>query len=649
MNKSALKTYAQSARKDFIAAVTAQASLYGISKEGFATVKESGEFILIEGRPFPRSDLHAYGLLKDKIQKQGFEASMEEAAYSWFNRLVAIRFMELHGYFDHGLRVLSHPDPEKSIPEILEKAELLDWSRLDKQKVLSLKLEGTKDAELYRYLLLEQCHQLHEAMPFLFEFVGGATELLLSENLLHTDSNIRKMIREVDASDWQEVEIVGWLYQYYISEKKDAVIGKVVKSEDIPAATQLFTPKWIVQYLVQNTLGSQWMATYPQSGLKAKMTYYIPPGDQTPEVQAEMDCSTPKSLNPEELTLLDPACGSGHILVEAYDLFREIYLERGYLKKEIPTLILEKNLFGLEIDERAAQLAGFALMMKAREDDRQIFTRRVIPKILCFSESGGIHLELLGEPTSPSPFESGDLLPEINAQPLLGSRPSSSTKSPLPTELKELVGLFAHAKTFGSLITIPDSLTQALPILRQWAEVRNAEDGQDLFISEQLERILKLIEQAEYLSRKYDAVVANPPYMGSKGMNPLLSTWAKEVFPDSKSDLFAMFIERGLEMILKNGYSGMVTMQSWMFLSSYEKLREKLLDHATIECMAHMANMVMGIAFGTSATIWRNSYIKEYKGAFCFVEYEDMDSDNKPKQFPPLNERNLQAARRVGK
>ena len=244
---------------------------------------------------------------------------MEAMAYTWFNRFAAIRFMELHGYLDHGYRVLSHPDPEKTTPEILEHAEHVDLPGLNQTTVIDLKLDGTREAELYRLLLMAQCNALHAAMPFLFERIDDETELLLPDNLLHSDSLIRKLVNGIDEEDWQEVEIIGWLYQFYISEKKDQVIGKVVKSEDIPAATQLFTPNWIVKYLVQNSLGRQWIATYPDSPLKQQMAYYIEPAEQTPEVQTQLKAITPESLNPEELTLLDPACGLGHILVEAYD------------------------------------------------------------------------------------------------------------------------------------------------------------------------------------------------------------------------------------------------------------------------------------------------------------------------------------------
>ena len=270
--------------------------------------------------------------LEERIRRDGFEQVMEEMAYTWFNRFAAIRYMELHGYLDHGYRVLSHPEG-KDQPEILEHAADVDLPGLDRQKAVELKLDGSKDEELYRLLLKAQCNALHQAMPFLFERIGDETELLLPANLLHTDSLIRQLVEGIDESAWGQIEIIGWLYQFYISEKKGQVIGKVVASEDIPAATQLFTPNWIVKYLVQNSLGAQWLATYPHSSIRGQMEYYIEPAEQTEEVKAQLAAITPGTLNPEALTLIDPACGSGHILVEAYDLFKAIYLERGYQKR----------------------------------------------------------------------------------------------------------------------------------------------------------------------------------------------------------------------------------------------------------------------------------------------------------------------------
>ena len=308
-------------------------------------------------------------------------------------------------------------------------------------------------------------------MPFLFERIDDETELLLPDNLLHSDSLIRKLVGEIDEEDWQEVEIIGWLYQFYISEKKDEVIGKVVASEDIPAATQLFTPNWIVKYLVQNTLGRQWLATYPQSALRQQMEYYIEPAEQTPEVQEQLKAITPTSLNPEELTLLDPACGSGHILVEAYDLFKAIYQERGYRAKDIPALILQKNLFGLEIDDRAAQLAAFALMMKARADDRRIFDSEAKPNVLAFQDSQGLNAaditHAFNSPTNEADVPSEYLLEEIEEGNvgLFSKKLQADKDHDLQADIVYLLELFENAKTFGSLLRLPSELAQKLPAI----------------------------------------------------------------------------------------------------------------------------------------------------------------------------------------
>ena len=336
---------------------------------------------------------------------------------------------------------------------------------------------------------------------------GDETELLLPANLLHTDSLIHRMVESIDESAWGQIEIIGWLYQFYISEKKDQVIGNVVASEDIPAATQLFTPNWIVKYLVQNSLGAQWLATYPHSQLSGKMEYYIKPAEQTDEVKVQLAAITPGTLNPEVLTLIDPASGSGHILVEAYDLFKAIYLERGYRQRDVAQLILEKNLFGLDIDGRAAQLTGFALMMKGRADDRRLFERGVELNVRPLLDSKGFDAERLAQSMKLADYKLAD------------------------SDLTELEQLFEHASTFGSLIQVPEGLAAKLPPLKQLSEATS----QDLFVSDALTHLAVLVRQAEMLATQYDAVVANPPYMGSKGMNALVKKFAKDHFPDAKS------------------------------------------------------------------------------------------------------------------
>ena len=426
-------------------------------------------------------------------------------------------------------------------------------------------------------------------MPFLFEKIDDETELLLPDNLLHSDSLIRKLVSEIDEEDWKEVEIIGWLYQFYISEKKDEVIGKVVASEDIPAATQLFTPNWIVKYLVQNTLGRQWLATYPHSSLRQQMQYYIEPAEQTPEVQEQLKAITPTSLNPEELTLLDPACGSGHILVEAYDLFKAIYQERGYRAKDIPALILQKNLFGLEIDDRAAQLAAFALMMKGRADDRRIFESAVKPNILAFESSQGINAaditHALNSPINEEEMPPSEyLFEEIENEktPLFSKRALAEKGHVSQGDIASLLALFENSRTFGSLIQVPPRLAAKLPeIERRLNEVLKHGD----LTHAPAHVIEPLLRQAQFLARTYNAVAANPPYMGSKGMNKSLKDHATTNYPDGKTDLFVVFTQRMGQMISCAGFIGVMTPFTWMFIRSYEGFRNWLLKEFTLHSL----------------------------------------------------------------
>ena len=591
MNRNTLEAYAQKARRDFIAAVTGRAAFYGLTANNIEPIVEQGDVTMIGTHAFPRNVAEPRKRLEERIQQDGFAQVMEAIAYTWFNRFAAIRYMELHGYLDHGYRVLSHPEG-RPYPEILEHAADVDLPGLDQERAVELKLDGSKDEELYRLLLKAQCNALHQAMPFLFERIGDETELLLPANLLHTGSLIHQMVESIDEGAWGQIEIIGWLYQFYISEKKDQVIGNVVASEDIPAATQLFTPNWIVRYLVQNSLGAQWLATYPDSQLSEKMEYYIKPAEQTDEVKAQLAAIIPSTLNPEALTLIDPASGSGHILVEAYDLFKAIYLERGYRQRDVAQLILEKNLFGLDIDGRAAQLTGFALMMKGRADDRRLFERGVELNVRPLLDSKGFDAERLAQSVKLPDYGLAD------------------------SDLTELKQLFEHASTFGSLIQVPEELAAKLPALKQLSEARS----QDLFVSDALTHLAALVRQAEMLAAQYDAVVANPPYMGSGAMNALIKKFAKDHFPDVKSDLFACFIERGFTLAKDAGHNAMVTMQSWMFLSSFEKMREWMLREKTIKTMAHLGARAFGSISGevvqTTACVLQNRSPQGYKPVF---------------------------------
>ncbi|MET4162892.1 type II restriction/modification system DNA methylase subunit YeeA [Marinobacterium sp. MBR-111] len=588
MNTANIKKYAPKARQDFIAAMTKQAALYGVTAKGCESMEIRGDLALIGSRTFTNSISRARDALVKRIEQVGFAQTMEQAAYSWFNRLCAIRYMEIHGYLDHGRRVLSTASGEAGTPQILDDCLDIELSGLDKAKVADLKLDGTQDEALYRELLLAQCHALHEAMPFLFEELDDSTELLLPDNLTKTDSLIRALVSAIPEEDWQDVEIIGWLYQFYISEKKDQVIGKVVKSEDIPAATQLFTPNWIVQYLVQNSVGRQWLQTYPDSPLKDQMPYYIAPGEQPVEVQAQLDAVTPESIDPESIKVLDPACGSGHILVEAYKLLKSIYEERGYRTRDIPRLILNHNLFGLDIDDRAGQLAGFALMMLARQDDRRLFSRvasgDVNLNVLSLQETGHLNLNQLWRS-----LNLGGEWQQGSSQSLFESEQAdlSSIKADNRYQLLErTLARFTEAKTFGSLIEVPAEDAEPLKeLLDELTQLANEGDSMQKPAALQL---LPYVQQAWVLSQRYDAVIANPPYMGSKGMNSQLKKWASKNYPSSKADLFSIFLEHAFQLLKSNGLNAQVNMQSWMFLSSFEKLRRYILDKYSIISLCHI-------------------------------------------------------------
>lgn len=599
MNKAALKKYAPQARLDFIAAVTRRAELLGLNPKKPATVERQGDALLINGKPFPARFAQMRSSLESWIREQGFPQVMESMAYTWFNRFVAIRYMELHDYLDHGYRVLSHPDNRESghtQPQILENIAELDLPGFNKAAALELKLAGNKDEDLYREVLLAQCHALHTAMPFLFESLDDATELLLPDGLLRTDSILAALVTKIDESDWQEVEIIGWLYQFYISEKKDQVIGKVVKSEDIPAATQLFTPNWIVKYLVQNSLGRLWLMANPNSTLASKWDYYIKPAEQTPEVNARLDAliqarisEDGSTLNPESLTLLDPACGSGHILVEAYDLLRDIYLERGYRRQDIPRLILEKNLFGLDIDDRAAQLAGFALLMKARTDDRRLFGQPPALNVMALQETASVSLAEL--------YDSLDV-----------------TQTQF-TSIAHLVENFREAKSFGSLIQIPCECTNELTGLKAYIS-RVIELG-DLLARDAAEIVSMLLRQTEFLSRTYDSVVVNPPYLGSRAMPFHLKSFVNNRFPNAKTDVFASFITRATELGRESSQIACITPYVWMFLSSYEQLRRGLVELSSLTSLVRLEyNAFEPACVPVCAFTFNKTHVSEFRGKF---------------------------------
>lgn len=565
MNKANLKSYAPKARLDFIKAVTERANVLGISAAVVVPAEVRGDVALIDGREWPSKVAGQRDELIARINRHGFEQTMDEVAYTWFNRFAALRYMEIHDYLGHGWRVLSSRNG--GLPEILRHASEVTLPGLNADRACEMQLAGNQDNELYKLLLVAQCNELSRVMPFLFERIDDETELLLPENLLRTDSILAKLVGQVPEEDWQEIEVIGWLYQFYISEKKDQVIGKVVKSEDIPAATQLFTPNWIVQYLVQNSVGRLWLRANPTSMLARQWPYYIQPAEQTPEVQVQLDeliqtriREDGETLNPETITVLDPACGSGHILVVAYDVLKAIYLERGYQPRSIPRLILEKNLFGLDIDDRAAQLAAFALLMKARADDRRLFNDPINLNVLSLRESKGLHLGELAGHLGPVGLQRA--------------------------EIKELLDAFEHAKTFGSLIRVPAALSEQLSTMTTGLQ-QALRDG-DLYAQQAAKDVLPLVWQALMLGMQFDAVVANPPYMGGKYQTPLLKNWLGGEFMGFEKDLFSAFIARNLMLTRESGNLGFMSPFVWMFISSYEELRAHILKNSTLTSLVQL-------------------------------------------------------------
>lgn len=606
MDTSKLKKFAQFARRTLMGQVSAKL-----------------DSVLAPGAAARREHPEAMKKLERAIARDGKGQVIERVAYTWFNRFSALRYMDVNDL--NPVRVIS-PLSGQFQPEILAEAKA---GNIDKERVpekIRAKVRALLDgrtpssdaqAEAYRLLLVAICNDWHRVMPFLFERIDDYTELLLPEDLL-SNASIVAYLREAMTPDvCEDVEVIGWLYQFYISEKKDEVFAGLKKNvkitaENIPAATQLFTPHWIVRYLVENSLGRLWMLNRPGSHLKEQMDYYI--------ALEERDTDFLRITSPKEIKVCDPACGSGHMLTYAFDLLYAIYEEEGYDPPQIPALILKHNLTGMEIDDRAGVLAAFALAMKAatKLGRRRFLRMEVQPDIVVLYNVGF------------TTAETQDVAAVVG-------------RDLFTDDLRETLMQFEQAENFGSLI-VP-KLRDPVETLRV-VETRNF--GGDLLLKEVQTRLVAVLRMAEALSPKYQVVVANPPYMGSKGMNSRVSEFLKSKFPDGKSDLFAAFIERCHLLLPEKTYCAMVTMQSWMFLTSYEKLRIKLEENSSIETLVHMANMVMGIAFGTSATVWKIGANKLKSGYFTFVEYEDLNSRKEPAKFPPQNSRNSRSPNRDG-
>ena len=587
MDKNAIKKFAVWARTELIARVSLKGVEYGITEDNMvdANADSVGGKVLTADEKAQRKALIA------EINDKGYKQVMEEVAYTWFNRFSALRFMEVNGYLPSHVRVFT--DEENNFrPQIITEAIHLELDGLDMEKVYALK-EAEKTEELYKYLLIVQCNALNAILPGMFQKLSDYTELLLPDNLLREGSVIQQMIELIPEEDWKDaVQIIGWLYQYYNSEKKDDVFAALKKNvkitkENIPAATQLFTPDWIVRYMVENSLGRLWVEGHPNDELKSQWKYYMEEAQQEPEVQAQLAEIRKEyaALTPDQLKVIDPCSGSGHILAYMFDVLMQIYESYGYTTREAVASIVENNLYGLDIDDRAAQLAYFAVMMKARQYDRRFFSRDIQPHVYAIVESNHVDSFALEY------FCNGD----------------TKLKKAMGTIISEL----HDAKEYGSILTVTQQDWSAL-------YARFAEIEEDIHISREaaLRGLLPLVQTAEALAQKYDTVVTNPPYMGASGMSAKLSDYVKKNYPDSKSDLSTVCMERSTTLCKNNGFWSMINIPVWMFLSSYEKLRGKLLGVQTLVNMVHPGRGIFGSDFGTTSFVFAKRMSEGYKGSY---------------------------------
>ena len=611
MDKNAIKKYAVWARKELISRVAQKAQQYGITETEMVDAGADS----VNGKVLSAEEMQQRRALIAQINEKGYQQVMEEVAYTWFNRFSALRFMEVNGYLPSYVRVFTDENNAFK-PQILAEALHLELDKLDKDKVYALK-ETEQTEELYKYLLIVQCNALNSILPGMFQTIADYTELLLPDNLLREGSVIEQMISQIPEDNWQDaVQIIGWLYQYYNSEKKDDVFAALKKNvkitkENIPAATQLFTPDWIVRYMVENSLGRLWVEGHPDAKAQllptpeeqaaytagnrdpedTKWHYYLEEAQQEPQVQAQLSEISKQyaDLTPEQIKVIDPCCGSGHILAYLFDVLMQIYENYGYTPRDAVTSILQNNLYGLDIDDRAAQLAYFAVMMKARRYDRRFFSHTTQPHVYAIEESNRI--------------EKPDVEYFCNGKPEL--------KDAMHTILTQLY----DAKEYGSILTITPQDWDAL-----YARFDEVADESSFHRESIRKNLLPLVQVAQTLAQKYDVVVTNPPYMGSSGMGAKLVEYVKKSYPGSKSDLFAVFIEVCSRMAKQNGYQAMITQHAWMFLSSFEKLREKMMLTETVS-MAHLGarafEEIGGEVVQTTSFVRVRAHIDNYKGVYC--------------------------------
>jgi len=627
MDKNAIKKFAVWARTELIARVSLKGVEYGITEDNI----EDANADSVGGKVLTADEKKQRQALIAEINDKGYKQVMEEVAYTWFNRFSALRFMEVNGYLPSHVRVFT--DEENNFkPQIITEAIHLDLDGLDMEKVYELK-DAEKTEELYKYLLIVQCNALNKILPGMFQKIADYTELLLPDNLLREGSVIQQMIELIPEDDWKDtVQIIGWLYQYYNSEKKDDVFAALKKNvkitkENIPAATQLFTPDWIVRYMVENSLGRLWLEGHPdvkeqllpteeeQSAYAAgnrdpedtKWHYYLEEAEQEPEVQAQLSEIRKEyaALTPDQLKVIDPCSGSGHILVYMFDVLMKIYESYGYTTREAVASIVENNLYGLDIDDRAAQLAYFAVMMKARQYDRRFFSRDIQPHVYAIVESNHV------DKFAVDYFCNGD----------------AKLAAAMDTIIKEL----HDAKEYGSILTVTP---------QDWSALydRFAEITEDINMSREtaLRELLPLVQVAEALEQKYDVVVTNPPYMGISNSSEKMNQFAKKYYPISKYDLSTICMEKTLNMCNKTGVMAMINIPVWMSKSSFEELRHRILVCHTFVNMLHCGRGIFGSDFGTTAFVIRRTYTDGYAAVFhqLFDEMGAVDSvEQKEKWF----------------
>ena len=607
MNKNAIQKFAIWARNELIAQVSQRAYQYGIDESGFGDASAD----TLNGRLLTAEEKSQRQELIKQIKEKGYQQVMEEVAYTWFNRFIALRFMEVNNYLPSHIRVFSDASGAFK-PEILNDVLHLDLPGLDSGKVAEY-IESNDTDALYRYLLLTQCNALNSALPVMFERMGGYTEMLLPNNILRQDSVLGHMVSDIPEEDWQDaVQIIGWLYQYYNTELKDDTFAQLKKNvkitkERIPAATQLFTPDWIVRYMVENSLGRLWLEGHPNAELHDGWKYYLDEAKQEPEVEAQLAKLREeyKTIKPEEIKVIDPCMGSGHILVYAFDVLMQIYTSAGWDQREAAQSILKNNLYGLDIDDRAAQLAYFAVMMKARQYDRRLLTRGIQPNIFSIRESNGIQAMTIEY------FHRND--PKLKA------------------DIECIVTEMRDAKEYGSILNITP--VDFAGLYARFDEIRN---DINMMQMSALDELLPLVKCAEVLAQKHDVVVTNPPYMSNGGMSDALNTYCKKHYDDSRRDLYAVFIEHCGQMAKKTGFQALITQQSWMFINSYEQLRCKLLENETIVNMAHLGprafEEIGGEVVQTTSFVLRSLPIPGFLSSY--VRLVDINSqDGKETEF----------------